>query len=119
MALLWSDEDKILCTILGTWARSHNLRILHPLERNTSHGAYAWYPLGSCNSLEQEKYLSLSNTGIDHLGSVLCSMIRNGYIKFGQRYKICTGRGNLIKPEKEMIACYFLEGIIYATFPMS
>lgn len=44
-----------------------------------------------------------------YAGSMFCSVIRNGYIIFGHRYKVCTGRGNLLKPEKDMIACYFLE----------
>lgn len=49
---------------------------------------------------------------MDHAGCVLYSIIRNEHIKFEHRYKIYTGREHLIKPEKEMIACYFLEIIV-------
>lgn len=104
------------CVIFGTWARSNNLHKLWPLKARPQTRCRWVLPLGAMQFPRTRWKLLLTWVyrilGIGQPESLLCSMIRNGYIKFGHRYKICTGRGNLIKPEKEMIACYFLEGII-------
>ena len=99
------------CTVCWKWTHSRSLCVQNHSEHSHWQDACAWYPLELCKKktavLGVHLFLEMG-----YAGSVICSMIRNGYIIFRHRYKMCAGRGNLIRPEKEMIAHYFLEGII-------
>ena len=98
------------CIVCWKRTHSHSLCVQYHSERSHWRDAFARYPLELCKKAAvRGVYLFLE---MGYAGSVICSMIRNGYIIFRHRYKMCVGRGNLIRPEKEMIARYFLEGII-------